>query len=150
MDDPRIIVQRRFPTYDFVLITSAEPQSASALLDAFRAHGHVTGEVSGRRFRLRCTQDGIARALAFEVEGLLVPSVAGSNVHVRVHPPMLVWLVRGLLSVAGALAFAIQLDVEEAMPALEIAVAMLVASSVVVRVKVRVAMRMLEAVLPAA
>ena len=151
MHDPRIIVQRRFPTYDFVLITSAEPNNASALLDAFRAGGRVTGEVSARRFRLRrCTRDVIARALAFEVEGSLVPSVAGSNVHVRVHPPILVWLVRGLLSLAGALAFAIQLDLEEALPALQIAVVMLVASSVVARSKVGDAMRMLEAVLPAA
>src|SRR5258708_7124821 len=91
-----------------------------------------------------------ARALAFEVEGSLVPSVAGSNVHVRVHPPMLVWLLRGLLSVAGALAFAGQIEVEEALPALQLALAVLVASSVVVRVKVGVAMRILEAVLPAA
>ena len=150
MDDPRIIVQRRFPTYDFVLITSAEPHSAAALLDAFRARGHVTGEVSGRRFRLRCSPEGMARPLAFEVEGSLVPSVAGSNVHVRVHPPTLVWLVRGLLSVAGALAFAGQIEVEEPLPALQLALAVLVASSVVVRVKVGVAMRILEAVLPAA
>ena len=150
MDDPRIIVQRRFPTYDFVLITSAEPNNASALLDAFRAGGRVTGEVSARRFRLRRTGDGITRALVFEVEGSLVPSVAGSNVHVRVHPPILVWLVRGLISVAGVLAFANQIDVEEAIPALQVAVLMLVASSVVVRIKIGDAMRMLEAVLPAA
>src|SRR5260370_32967071 len=106
MDEPRIIVQRRFPTYDFVLITSAEPHSAAALLDAFRARGHVTGEVSGRRFRLRCAQEGMARALAFEVEGSLVPSGAGSNGHVRVRPPTLEGLLRRPLfaSRAGSLA----------------------------------------------
>lgn len=150
MDDPRIIVQRRFPTYDFVLITSAEPKDASALLDDFRAHGHASGEVSGRRFRLRYTPDGLARALAFDLEGSFVPSVAGSNVHVRVHAPMLIVVVRWLLSIAGAVAFASQIDVDEAMPALQIAIAMLVASSVVVHVKIGDAKRMLEEVLPAA
>ncbi len=150
MDDPRIIVQRRFPTYDFVLITSAEPDNASALLDAFRARGPVTGEVSACRFRLRCAPRGIGSGLASSVEGSFVPSVAGSNVHVRVHPPMLVSLVRGLLSLVGALAFAARIDVEEIIPALLAAVVILVASRAVVLDKIDDAKRMLEAVLPAA
>jgi hypothetical protein len=150
VDDPRIIVQRRFPTYDFVLITSAEPGNASALLDAFRARGPVTGEVSGQGFRLHCTRSGLARALAFNLEGSFVRSVAGSNVHVRVHPPMLVSLVRGLLSVAGAFAIAVQIDVEEMLPALQVASVILVITWLVMREKIDDAKRMLEAVLPAA
>jgi hypothetical protein len=150
VDDPRIIVQRRFPTYDFVLITSAEPGNASALLEAFRARGPVTGEVSGHRFRLRCARSGMARALAFNLEGSFVPSVAGSNVHVRVHAPLLVWAVRWLLSVAGAVALAVQIDLEEIMPALQMAALLLVITSLLMRDKVDDAMRMLEAVFPAA
>jgi hypothetical protein len=150
MDDPRIIVQRRFPTYDFVLITSAEPGNASALLDAFRAHGPVTGEVTARRFRLRSAPGGMAQALAFRVEGSFVPSVAGSNVHVRVHPPILVSLVRALISLAGVLAIADQIEVEEILPAVQIAVMILALTWLVVREKIDDAKRMLEAVLPAA
>ena len=130
MHDPRIIVQRCFPTYDFVLITSAEPPNAARLLAG------VAGEVSGRTFRLR-------RAMYdYRVEGSLVPSVAGSNVHVRVRTPLLVWLVAAILFLLG-----INPDLEGALHA---GVAVVVASYAVLYVKVTSAIRLLEALLPEA
>src|SRR4051794_5108266 len=130
MSDPRIIVQRCFPTYDFVLITSAEPPNAVRLL------AEITGEVHGRSFRLRPTASG------YRVDGSLVPSVAGSNVHVRVRAPWLVWVVEAILFALGT------------NPDLELApyagAAVFVASYVALHVRVSDAKRVLEAALPAA
>ena len=70
--------------------------------------------------------------------------------HVRVHPPPLVWVIRWLLSLAGAAALAVQIDLEEFIPAIQIGVLILVITSLLMRDKVDDAMRMLEAVLPAA
>lgn len=130
MSDPRIIVQRCFPTYDFVLITSAEPPNAARLL------AEIAGDVTGRSFRLRPAADG------YRVEGSLVPSVAGSNVHVRVRAPWLVWVVEAVLFILGT------------NPDLELApyagVAVFLASYAVLHVRVSDAKRALEAVLPAA
>jgi hypothetical protein len=127
MRDPRIIVQRRFPWYDFVLITSAEPPNAAVLLAG-------SGDVSGRKFRLRRAR------VCYRVEGSLIPSVAGSNVHVRVRAPWLVWAVDAILFAIGALT-----ESDVAMPA---GVAVLMASYLVLHFQVDGAKRLLEAVLP--
>ena len=130
MPDPRIIVQRCFPTYDFVLITSAEPPNAARLLAG------ITGDVHGRSFRLSPAADG------YRVDGSLVPSVAGSNVHVRVRAPWLVWVVEAILFALGT------------NPDLELApyagVTVFVVSFAVLHVRVSDAKQVLEEVLPTA
>lgn len=96
--DSRIIVQGRFPSHEFLVITSASPSDVGRLL-AHRFSRSQTSEASSSRPELRSTAKALnfcftvgapdlGRWLSPFVEGSVNPSAAGSNVRARVKMPI--------------------------------------------------------------
>jgi hypothetical protein len=91
----RFIVQRRFPTYRFILITTAAPPGVSVTLnDTFGIPSsfiavplrHTADPGVKARFAFAYPLASPFHWLRVRVDGSAVPSVAGSNVPVRVRP----------------------------------------------------------------
>jgi hypothetical protein len=98
-----ISIQRRFPTYDFVLNTSLSVVEASAKLDSFFSHQErpkgfvltdprVDGTVSGPTFSLRRRQSGFGGSVSPYADGYFVPAPGGASAVVRVQIPAWWWL----------------------------------------------------------
>jgi hypothetical protein len=109
-NDRALIVQRRFPTYDFVAPTRFSVAEASKRLDNFlsnqeRPRGfllsdpRVAGSVSGSTFTLRRRESSLGGSVAAFAEGYLVPADMGSNVYIRVQLPASWWAFDVLMPV---------------------------------------------------
>jgi hypothetical protein len=99
----KILVQRRFPTYDFSLEISLSATEASKRLDEYLSHQErpkgfvlsdprVDGNVSGSTFALRRRQSGFGGSVSPYAEGYFVPEGSRSRAYVRVQIPLWWWL----------------------------------------------------------
>jgi hypothetical protein len=156
----RFIVQRRFPSYRFLLITTAEPGGVSMTLsDAFGIQSrfravplrHVTEPGVKTRFAFRYPLIPSLRWLDWlrvRVEGSAVPSVAGSNVHVRVRPAWAVSFINLAASCVLLVSGSLSLEQCELLAPFPIALLLLSASTALVSHRVGHIKAMLREALP--
>jgi hypothetical protein len=97
-----LVVQRRFPTYDFVAPALLSVAEASKRLDDFLSNEaskprrfvlrgpRVSGSIGGSTFTL-WRETGFGDSMTPFAEGYLVPAEIGSNVYVRVQLPASWW-----------------------------------------------------------
>ena len=96
-------VIRRFPTYDFILETTASTSQASAELENFLLHQkrpkgfvlsdpRVDGVVAGSTFTVHRRESGMGGSVSPYFEGYFVPADGGCDIFVRVTMPAWWWL----------------------------------------------------------
>ena len=106
----RLWIQRRFPTFDFVLRTTLLPKEAASKLELFLSQqerpagfvltdSRVDGEVFGATFRLRRREAGFGGSVRPYVEGYFVPAEEGSHVYVRIQISRWWWLFSAIVFV---------------------------------------------------
>lgn len=97
-----VVVQRYFPSYDFVFTTELSSSEASDRLDKFFSHQEppsgfviddprVDGSVSGSTFSFSRRQASMGGSVRPRVDGYFVPEQHGSTVVARVQVPSFWW-----------------------------------------------------------
>ena len=97
-----VVVQRYFPSYDFVFTTKLSSSEASDRLNQFFSHQErprgfvivdprVDGSVSGSTFSFSRRQAAMGGSVRPRVDGYFVPEQDGSTVVARVQVPVFWW-----------------------------------------------------------
>ena len=111
-----VVVQRYFPSYDFVFTTDLSTKECSDRLDAFLSHQErprgfvlvdprVDGSVSGSTFSFSRRQAAMGGSVRPSVDGYFVPENEGAIVVARVEVPRFWWFFDAFMLVVALVSF---------------------------------------------